>query len=172
MDPALQKHSLPHFSSFTRETPIKPSQVPNLLSHPPQRRLLPPQTPDECSVDMLSPQRYPAGIKYPSPFIPNSSTNIDSLIKDRLDGLKHVPPTNGHVLSPVNSVSTARENLAPQHNVMHSGPGYISSSQPGKTLGNHLPSCHFRSDQEAETKIPSSNSRKNNDVSQRQEPNK
>ncbi|XP_047208180.1 SMC5-SMC6 complex localization factor protein 2 isoform X3 [Girardinichthys multiradiatus] len=172
MDPALQKHSLPHFSSFTRETPIKPSQVPNLLSHPPQRRLLPPQTPNECSVDMLSPQTYPAGIKYPSPFIPNSSTNIDSLIKDRLGGLKHVPPANGLVLSPVNSVTTARENLALQHNVMHSGPGYISSSQPGKSLGNHLPSCHFRSDQEAETKIPSSNSRKNNDVSQRQEPNK
>ncbi|KAK5617510.1 hypothetical protein CRENBAI_005091 [Crenichthys baileyi] len=169
MDPTLQKHSLPHFSSFTRETPIKPSQVPNLLS---QRRLLPLQTPDECSVDMLSPQRHPAGIKYPSPFIPNSSTNIDSLIKDRLGALKHVPPANGLVQSPVNSVTTARENLAPQHNVMHSGPGYISSSQPGKTLGNHLPSCHFRSDQEAETKIPSSNSRKNNDVSQRQEPNK
>lgn len=196
MDPALQQHSFSHFTSFPPETPIRLSQVPKLLSHPPPRRVLPLQTPEECTRNKLSPNWHPAAL------VPSSSTNIvspvNSLTKDRLGPLKHFPQSLGHALSsPVSSVTTARENLGPQHNVMQSRPGYFSSSpvvstsptktqtssersliptifhstspQPRKNLGNHLPSCPSRRDQGTESKILSSNSGKNNDVSPRQE---
>ncbi|KAM4729825.1 SMC5-SMC6 complex localization factor protein 2 isoform 1-T3 [Anableps anableps] len=204
MDPALQQHSLPHFTSFPQETPIRPSQVPNLLSHPPPRRVLPLQTP-ECNMNKLSPNWHPARMKYPTALVPSSSTNIvspvNSLIKDRPGPLKHFPPSHGHALSSLfNDITIARENLGPQHNMMRSGPGYFSSSpvvstspttthtstersliptifhspstQSGKNLSNHPPSCLSSRDRETESMILSFNSGKNNDVSQRKEPNK
>ncbi|XP_016534208.1 SMC5-SMC6 complex localization factor protein 2 isoform X1 [Poecilia formosa] len=134
MDPALQQHSLSHFASFPQETPIRPSQVPNLLSHPAPRRVLPLQTPEECNMNKLSPKWHPAGMIYPAALISSSSTNIvspvNSLLKDRLGPLKPFPPPHGHVLSsPVNVTTSARENLGPQHTMIRLDSGYFTSPQ-------------------------------------------
>ncbi|XP_008427840.1 SMC5-SMC6 complex localization factor protein 2 isoform X3 [Poecilia reticulata] len=204
MDPALQQHSLSHFASFPQETPIKPSQVPNLLSHPAPRRVLPLQSPEECNMNKLSPNWHPAEMKYPAALISSSSTNIvspvNSLLKDRLGPLKPFPLSHGHVLSsPVNGATSARENLGPQHMIrLDSGyftsPLVVSASQTkthisaertfiptifnspspqfGKNISSPLPSCLSRRDQGTESKIPFSNSGKNKDVSQREDPRK
>lgn len=194
----MQQQSFSHFTSFPQETPIRLSQVPKLVSHPPPRRVLPLQSPGEFTRNKLSPNWHPAAL------VPNSSTNIvspvNSLTKDRLGPLKDCPPSHGHSLSsPVSSVATAREKLGPQHNMMQPRPGYLCSSpvvsttltktqtssessliptifhsttpQPRKNLGNNLPSCPSKMDQGTESKILSSNSGKNNDVSPRQESN-
>ncbi|XP_027863292.1 SMC5-SMC6 complex localization factor protein 2 isoform X2 [Xiphophorus couchianus] len=205
MDPAFQQHSLSHFACFPQETPIKPSQVPNLISHTAPRRGLPLQTPEECSMNKLSPNWHPAGMKYPAALVSSSSTNIvspvNSLLKHKLGPLKPFSPSHGHVLSsPVNGATPARENLGPQQNMIQLGSGYFTSPQvvsasqtktqtsaertfiptifnspspqSGKNISNPLPSCLFRQDQGTESKIPSSNSGKIKDVSQREDPNK
>lgn len=134
MDPAFQQHSLSHFASFPQETPIKPSQVPNLISHPAPRRGLPLQTPEECSMNKLSPNWHPAGMKYTAALVSSSSTSIvspvNSLLKHKLGPLKPFSPSHGHVLSsPVNGATPARENLGPQHNMIRLGSGYFTSPQ-------------------------------------------
>ncbi|PWA25774.1 hypothetical protein CCH79_00001655, partial [Gambusia affinis] len=204
MDPALHQQPLSHFASFPQETPIRPSQVPNLLSHPAPRRGLPLQTPEERNMNTLSPNWHPAGMIYPAALVSSSSTNIvspvNSLLKDRLGPLKPFPPSHGHVLSsPFNGATPAREYLGPQH-MIRLGSGYFTSPQvvlasqtkthtsaersfiptifnspspqSGKNISNSLPSCLSRRDQGAESKIPSSNSGKIKDVSQREDPNK
>ncbi|XP_035462444.2 SMC5-SMC6 complex localization factor protein 2 isoform X1 [Scophthalmus maximus] len=57
-DLALQQRPLPHIASFRQETPMKPSQIPNQLSHPPPRRVLPLQSPELYHRDRLGPRRF------------------------------------------------------------------------------------------------------------------
>ncbi|XP_070697533.1 SMC5-SMC6 complex localization factor protein 2 isoform X2 [Pempheris klunzingeri] len=78
-DHAFQLRSPPHVSPLLLETPMKPSQVPNQLPHPPPRRMLPFQSPDMCLRDRLGPVRpvgpHPLGPNYSSGFVPSSPTN-------------------------------------------------------------------------------------------------
>ncbi|XP_028279581.1 SMC5-SMC6 complex localization factor protein 2 isoform X2 [Parambassis ranga] len=79
----LQQQSLPHFPSFHQETPMKPSQVPNLLSHPASRRMLPLQTSDlHYNERSDSPQHrthVPVPLHLPG-LVPGSQTNISPLV--------------------------------------------------------------------------------------------
>ncbi|XP_053292510.1 SMC5-SMC6 complex localization factor protein 2 [Pleuronectes platessa] len=56
-DLTLQQHSLPHDASFHQETPMKPSHMPNQLSHPPPKRVLPLQSPELYQRDRLGPRQ-------------------------------------------------------------------------------------------------------------------
>ncbi|KAM6915945.1 SMC5-SMC6 complex localization factor protein 2 [Xenentodon cancila] len=68
---ALQQNSLPHFTSFSQETPMKPSQVPNWLSNHPSRRALPLQTPEQCNKD-----RFVSNSHSPCPARPMYSSGL------------------------------------------------------------------------------------------------
>ncbi|XP_067376154.1 SMC5-SMC6 complex localization factor protein 2 isoform X4 [Channa argus] len=77
-DLARQQHLLPSYSTFHQETPMKPSQVPNLLSHPPPRRVLPLESPELCYSNRLAQSWHHSsnpGAIHPSVFVPSNPTS-------------------------------------------------------------------------------------------------
>ncbi|XP_071382706.1 SMC5-SMC6 complex localization factor protein 2 isoform X2 [Centroberyx affinis] len=79
-----QRCSLSQSASFLHETPMKPSQVPNRLLHPPPRRMLPLQSPGLCHRGRLGPLQHPPqppGPVYSSGIVPSSTANISSPVK-------------------------------------------------------------------------------------------
>ncbi|XP_045926899.1 SMC5-SMC6 complex localization factor protein 2 isoform X2 [Micropterus dolomieu] len=175
-DLALQQRSTPHFTPFLHETPMKPSQVPNRLPHPPPRRMLPLQSPELCHRDRLGPPRHPCPM-YPPGFGPSSPTNIGysanrphPMPRDRLGPLQHSaqPPGSFYPrvvpVSPTNSGITANRLQQLPSSVFHpTSPPFM------KDLSNHSPSSHIRRDPVTESKITLSHSGSKNGTAQRQE---
>lgn len=178
---------------------MKPSQVPNRLSHPPPRRVL--QTPESCYRDRLDP--HSPGSVHSQGFAPSIPPNISSPVnrphyipKDRLGPPKYSPQHPVLVPSSPANVGTSanrpqpvpRDRLDP---LQHSGrvpviPTNVDTSttrpQPSapsvfhpaspqitKNLSNHFPSSHIRRDQVTESKLTSSNSGNKTASSQRQD---
>ncbi|KAM4591627.1 SMC5-SMC6 complex localization factor protein 2 isoform 2-T2 [Odontesthes bonariensis] len=169
MDLALQQHS-PHFTSYHQETPMKPSQVTNRLSHPPPRRVLPLQTPEQCNKDRYGPQLNPTcsvGPMLSSGFAPNSAaiiaSPVNSLPNHRMGPtMLFVQPPGFTSSSPTNTGDlgygpqpTTRERWGPLQHTVQSGPTHFSSSRlvPVSPTNNntstdklpHTPVFHDRS---------------------------
>uniref|UniRef100_A0A1A8QPY9 Family with sequence similarity 178, member A n=1 Tax=Nothobranchius rachovii TaxID=451742 RepID=A0A1A8QPY9_9TELE len=135
MSPILKQQSP---FTFPQETPMKPSQVPNMLSPPPLRRVLPFETPEQHVKDKFNSEwnrHHPAGPER-SRFLPNSPTSSQSLLnpKDRVGPPKHFAQPPGRVpSSPVNTgtsvrMSQPRERQGPQRHIGQSEPGHFCSS--------------------------------------------
>ncbi|XP_041866720.1 SMC5-SMC6 complex localization factor protein 2 isoform X2 [Melanotaenia boesemani] len=147
MDLALQQYSVPHFTSFSQETPMKPSQVPNLLSHPHPRRMLPLQTPEQSSRDRYSQHSHhppSASPIYSTGFVPHRPEITRPLANpfptDRVLPPKHFaqPPELASSRSPFTGSSvyghetTPKERLDSRLQVVQSVPKQqVSSSQFG-----------------------------------------
>ncbi|KAM9727413.1 SMC5-SMC6 complex localization factor protein 2 [Menidia menidia] len=185
----------PHFKSYAQETPMKPSQVPNLLSHPPPRRALPLLTPEQTNKDRDSPQLHPTH----SGCAPNNSAIYDSLVnslvKDRVGPNKHFvqlafgSPTNSGQAG-YSPQATTKERPGPTHfsssHILQASQtnNYTSKDRPAdsfifhKTSSqlmknlNHTPSHNFLRDQGTESKVMPYNSGCSNATSERPELNK
>ncbi|XP_071336715.1 SMC5-SMC6 complex localization factor protein 2 isoform X2 [Trachinotus anak] len=164
-DLTLQQHSLSHFTSSNQETPMKPSQVPNRLSHPPPRRALPLQSPELCYRDRLGPPRQP-----PHPLEPVSSTefNLGSpnnfrtpthrpyhMPRDRMGPPQQTAQHSGSFCSsnlvPVSQshidTSAKRPQPSPASINHHASPQFM------KDLGTHTPSFHTKGPQVTEPMV-------------------
>uniref|UniRef100_A0A1A7XES9 Family with sequence similarity 178, member A n=1 Tax=Iconisemion striatum TaxID=60296 RepID=A0A1A7XES9_9TELE len=137
MSPVLKQQS---HCTFPQETPMKPSQVPNMLSRTPPRRVLPLQTPEQHVKYKFNSQwnlLHSAGPVRSPGFLPNSPTSSQLLLnpKDRGGPPKHFAQPPGYVpSSPVNTGASVhmpqpRERLGPQQSTGQSGPGHFCSSQ-------------------------------------------
>ncbi|GLD65051.1 SMC5-SMC6 complex localization factor protein 2-like isoform X3, partial [Lates japonicus] len=160
-DLALQQHSLPPFTSFYPETPMKPSQVHNRLSHPPPRRVLPLQSPELCHRDRLGPPQHPShpmGPIHSPEYILCSPANVGTpsnrsyqMPRDRL-GLPQYStqpsgPFSSHLVPVSKSgVDTSVNRLQPlPPGVFHHAPPQLM-----KDLSNSTPSFQVRGDQVTE----------------------
>ncbi|XP_023261564.1 SMC5-SMC6 complex localization factor protein 2-like [Seriola lalandi dorsalis] len=164
-DLALQERSLPHFSSFNQETPMKPSQVPNRLSLPPPRRVLPLQSPELCHRDRLGPPRQPhhaVGPVRSTEFNVGSPTNVGipthrphHTPRDRLGPSQHsaqhsdsfcssqlVPGSQSYI-----DTSVKRLQPSPPGISHHASPQFM------KDLSNRTPSFHIRGHQVTEPMV-------------------
>ncbi|XP_054455937.1 SMC5-SMC6 complex localization factor protein 2 isoform X2 [Anoplopoma fimbria] len=195
------QQSRPHFRPFLPETPMKPSQLPNRLSHPPPRRMLPLQSPELCHRDRLGPPQHPfppphlihpAGPIHSPGFVPSNPTHIGSPVNGshpmagvRLAPLQHQnhqPPgslcsSRSTPVSPTNSGTTAirpQPQPQPQPQPPPPPPGIFHPASPQfmKDLSNHSPSSHIRGDQGTESKVTMSYSGSKNVMPQRQAPSK
>ncbi|XP_076599786.1 SMC5-SMC6 complex localization factor protein 2 isoform X2 [Chaetodon auriga] len=179
----LQGRPLPHFTSFLQETPMKPSQVPNRLPHPPPRRLLPFQSPELFHRDRLGPPQHPPqhlGSSYSSGFVQISPANIGSsadrhysVPRDRPGPLHHSAQPPGSFfarLAPVSPTSNGTSANKPQP----SPPSIFHppSIQFMRDLSNHSSSSHIRRGQVSKSKAASSYSGSKNVTAQREESNK
>ncbi|XP_013879701.1 SMC5-SMC6 complex localization factor protein 2 isoform X2 [Austrofundulus limnaeus] len=145
MGPELQQNSLRRFT-FPQETPMKPSQVPNLLSQNPPRRVLPLQTPEQCNKDGFRPHwnlPRPVQLVNSLEFVLTSPTNIHSpvnhLPKASLAPKHLAQPPGLFPSSPANTCTTAytppstpRERSGPQQGTVPAKPGYFCSSHLGQ----------------------------------------
>lgn len=173
-DLSLQQHSLPHLTSFLQETPMKPSQVPSKLSHPPPRRMLPLQSPELCHEDRLGPPLHPLyhlGPIHSSGFVPSSPVNIGSSAnklhptpRDRLGPAPHSAHSPGSSRSRLVPVSSTNSALSSNLN--------SASPQLMKDLNNQFLPSHIRSDQVTESEVTLFYSGSKNLTAPRQESNK
>ncbi|KAF7219994.1 SMC5-SMC6 complex localization factor protein 2-like, partial [Nothobranchius furzeri] len=135
MSPVLKQQSP---FTFPQETPMKPSQVPNMLSPPPLRRVLPFETPEQHAKDKFNSEwnrHHPAGPER-SRFLPNSPTSSRLLLnpKDRVGPPKHFAQPPGRVPSSPGNTGTSvqmsqpRERQGPQRHIGQSEPGHFCSS--------------------------------------------
>lgn len=133
-DLVFQGHLSPHLISFSQDTPMKPSQVPN-LSFPPPKRVLPLLSPEQCHRDRLGLTRQPPHASGPicsTEFNRGSSTNVGaSTVRPH-----HMPRAR---LCP------------PPHTAAHSGSFCSSQPVPGRPqllppgINHHAPP-HFMKD--------------------------
>ncbi|XP_044228722.1 SMC5-SMC6 complex localization factor protein 2 isoform X4 [Thunnus albacares] len=178
-DLTLQQNSLPHFTSFLQETVMKPSQVPNRLSHPPPRRMgiFPVQSPELCHTDRLGPPRpypHPVGPIHSSGFVPNGPLNFGtravrplSMPRDRLDPAQ--PP--GSNCSP-QLIPVSQTNIGASYNKPPPSPSRMFHHAPPhsrKDLSNHSLPSHIRRDQVTESTVTLSNSGRKNATVQQQD---
>ncbi|XP_030604604.1 SMC5-SMC6 complex localization factor protein 2 isoform X2 [Archocentrus centrarchus] len=175
---AVQQCTPSHTSSH-QETPMKPSQVPNRLSNPPPRRMLPVQPPELCYRDRMGPlwqTPHPPGSIHSSGFVSSSPHNVGSpanrpyfMLNDRLGPPVHFAQPPGLVSS--NPINSGISSNAPQP---------ISGDQQPRSFGtfrlpvaiNQSPSSHVGRDQVIESKATSSISGSKTVTTQRQESNK
>ncbi|XP_063347437.1 SMC5-SMC6 complex localization factor protein 2 isoform X4 [Pelmatolapia mariae] len=175
-DLVVEQRSLSN-TSFHQETPMKPSQVPNRLSNPPPRRMLPIQAPEVCYRDRIGPHwqnPHPPGLIHSSGFNSSNSLNLGSPVerpyfmpKERLCLPKHFGQPPGLV---PNNPGTIR---------MSSNPPIPGGHQPGSfdtfllpVAINQSPSSHIGRDQVTEFKASSSSSESKTVTTQRQESDK
>ncbi|XP_037638621.1 SMC5-SMC6 complex localization factor protein 2 isoform X2 [Sebastes umbrosus] len=169
-DLMFQQRFRPH---FTPESPMKPSQLPNQLSHSPPRRMVPLQSPELCHRDRLGAPwhpPYPPGPIHSSGFVPSCPTNIGSPVnrfhpmpRGRLG-----PPQYQHHQPPGSfSCTTASMPQPPPPGVFHP-----ASPQFMKDLSNHSPSSHTRRDPGTESRVTLSYSGSQNVTARRQDSNK
>ncbi|XP_026210940.1 SMC5-SMC6 complex localization factor protein 2 isoform X2 [Anabas testudineus] len=145
---AFQQHIQPNFISSHQETPMKPSQVPNRLSQPPPRRILPMQSPELCPRDRLGSPWHPShtlGPFQPSGIVPSSPTSIGRPHPTPRD--RQGPPQHSAQLQSVPVIPTKIDTSAnrpqhpPPHMFHHTSPQY------------HTPSSHIKRDQVTESKV-------------------
>lgn len=173
---AVEQRSPSNTLSY-QETPMKPSQVPNRLSNPPPRRMLPIQTPDlRYRLGPIRQNPHPPGSIHSSGFVSSSPHNVGSPVnrpyfmpKDRLG-----PPE--HFAQPPGLVSSNPINIGISSNAPHPVPG---DRQPGSfgTLRlpvaiSQTPSFHTGRDQMIEVKATPSIPGSKAVTTQRQESNK
>lgn len=177
-DLRLKGRSLPHFTP--QEFPMKPSQVPNQLPHPPSRRMLPFQSHELCHRDKWGPPRHPPQYLGPicsSGYVQSSPTSIGSSAnrphptpRDRQGPLHHSaqPPGSSYArptpVSPTNNGTTANKPQPLLSGVFHpASPSFMRDS------GNYISSSHMRRGQVTESKDTLSYSGRKNVTAQRQE---
>lgn len=176
-DLIFQQRSGPHYQYFLQETPMKPSQLPNRLSHPPARRMLPLQSPERFHRDRLSPTwhpPHPPGPNYSSGFVPSSSSAGNRYYPTPMDRLG--PLQHQHHQSPGSFCSSRLAPVSPTQSCTTAqqpyGAFHPASPQFMKDFSNHARSSHIRRDQGSESKVALSYSGSKNVTSQRQEANK
>lgn len=172
-DHTIQQRLQPNFSSSHQETPMKPSQVPNRLSQPPPRRILPLQSPELCHRDRLGSPWLPSHTLGPfqsSGFVPSSPTSIGRphhTPRDRLGPPQHSAQPQFFPISPTKiDTSVNRSQHSPPWIFHHTSP------QSMKNLSNHSPSSHMRRDQVTESKVILSHSWSKTVTAKSQESNK
>lgn len=158
---------------------MKPSQVPNRLSHPPPRRMgiFPVQSPELCHTDRLGPPRpypHPVGPIHSSGFVPNGPLNFGtravrplSMPRDRLDPAQ--PP--GSNCSP-QLIPVSQTNIGASYNKPPPSPSRMFHHAPPhsrKDLSNHSLPSHIRRDQVTESTVTLSNSGRKNATVQQQD---
>ncbi|XP_018533665.1 SMC5-SMC6 complex localization factor protein 2 isoform X2 [Lates calcarifer] len=182
-DRALQQHSLPPFTSFYPETPVKPSQVHNRLSHPPPRRVLPLLSPELCYRDRLGPPQYPSppmGPIHSPEYILCSPANVGTpsnrsyqMPRDRLGPPQYSAQPSGSFSShlvPVSKsdIDTSANRLQPlPPGVFHHAPPQLM-----KDLSNNTPSLQVKGDQVTEATYTLSYSGSKNVTAEGEESNK
>lgn len=162
---------------------MKPSQVPNKLSHPPPRRMLPLQSPELCHKDRLGPPRHPLyhlGPIHSSGFVPSSPVNIGSSAnklhptpRDRLGPVPHSAHSPGSSCSWLVPVSLTNSDTTTNRS-QPSLPSNLNpaSSQLMKDLSNQSLPSHIRSDQVTKSEVTLFYSGSKNVTAPRQESNK
>lgn len=168
---------------------MRPSQVPNLLSHPPSRRVLPLQTPEQCNKGGFSSQCHLSHLARSvnlSEFVTNSPTNIDlpmnHLPKGSLGPKRIAQPPASVPNTPANIFSSAyvpsrlghfcSSQLVPPSpgiNNISSDRPYSLSTKFVKNFSSHPTPSHSRSDQEPDFKVTPSISGNYDDKAQKQE---
>ncbi|XP_040906375.1 SMC5-SMC6 complex localization factor protein 2 isoform X3 [Toxotes jaculatrix] len=183
-DLALQQPFLPHFTSFHQETPMKPSQVPNRLSHPPPRRALPLQNPELCHRDRFDPSWAPPhslGPIHLSECILGSPTNIGTPTNRPYHTSRDRPGPPQHSAQPPKPLSSSHLVPVSQSDIdistrtpQPSPPGIFHHASPKfmKDLSNHTPSFHIKRDPVTEPKVTLSCSGSKNATAKSQESNK
>uniref|UniRef100_A0A3P8T6E2 Coiled-coil SMC6 And NSE5 INteracting (CANIN) domain-containing protein n=1 Tax=Amphiprion percula TaxID=161767 RepID=A0A3P8T6E2_AMPPE len=173
----LAPRSLPQ--SFHQETPMKPSQVPNRLSHPLPRRMLPHQTPQLCYRDRPHSRWHPPHPSQPifsTGIVPNNAANIGNLVnspplmaRDKLDPLQHSAPPGPRpffpsFLSPVSLTNMDTSPNGPQ-------PSYPAAFSPATPhfMSSCSPSSYIKKNPVTESKVTLFNSGSKNVTTQNQE---
>lgn len=121
-DLLLQEPSQSQNIPFPQETPMKPSQIPNRFPHPPLRRTLPLQTPEQCYRDQ---QGYSMTMCHPpQPHGPHSFPGFGCFS----------PMNNGHLVN-------GRASVPPSQPIHLLGPVQrcqMTTPQPQPTPNNHF----------------------------------
>ncbi|XP_062256686.1 SMC5-SMC6 complex localization factor protein 2 isoform X2 [Platichthys flesus] len=165
-DLTIQQHSTPHDASFHQETLMKPSQMPNQLSHPPPKRVLPPQSPELYQMDRLGPRQpsshhlgpihasdSPANVGNPT--IRPHHTPRDRLGPPQPSAQPPGPFCSSHIVpvSPTDGDMSANSSQpAPPGIFHHASPHFM------RDLSNYTLSFHIRRDELSETKARLSHS--------------
>lgn len=183
---APQQQSLPPFSSFYQETPMKPSQVPNLLSHPAHRRVLPLQTSYLHYKDRSdSPQHHThvPGPLYSPGLVPGSQTNISPSVSRCVSSS---PANMGSLI--FKPQPTAKDRPGPPQQPGQPRPGTLSTSTfspvsptysntsanklqpstPSIVLSDHAPCFPINTDQKAVSRVTAANPGSKNETAHRQ----
>ncbi|XP_034464230.1 SMC5-SMC6 complex localization factor protein 2 isoform X3 [Hippoglossus hippoglossus] len=178
-DLTLQQHSLPHDTSFHQETPMKPSQMPNQLSHPPPKRGLSLQSPELYQRERLGPRQHSSHHLGPihssdSPAnVGNPTNRPHHTPRDRLGPPQHSPQPPGpfcsshcvQVSPPDSDMSANSPQPSPPGVFHHASPQFM------RDLSNYTLSFHIRRDELSEAKARLSHSGSRN-VIKNQESNK
>ncbi|XP_062285827.1 SMC5-SMC6 complex localization factor protein 2 isoform X1 [Scomber scombrus] len=181
-DPALQQSSLPHITSFLQETAMKPSQVPNRLSHPPPRkmRMLPLPSPELCHTERLGPPRPPPRpevLMHSPGFVPSSPVNFGTranrpmpMPRGRLGPLQHSAQPPGPVY-PSRFFPVSQTHMGASYNKPQTSPRFFHHGSPHsrKDFGNHSLPPPIRRDQHSQSMVTLSNSGRKNVTVQQQE---
>ncbi|XP_022045766.2 SMC5-SMC6 complex localization factor protein 2 [Acanthochromis polyacanthus] len=165
--------------SFHQDTPMKPSQVPNRLSHPLPRRVLPLQTPQLCYKDRPHSRWHPPHPSRPfcsTEIVPNNAANNGNLVnrpllmaRDRLDPQQHSAPPGprpffASFLSPVSLTNMNTSPNGPQP----SYPPVFSPATPHFT-SDRSSSSYIKKNPVTESKVTLFNSGSKNVMTQNQE---
>lgn len=158
---------------------MKPSQVPNRLSQPLPRRVLPLQTPPLCYKDRPGPRWHspsPQGPNYPTGLVPSSAANVGNSVdrappmaRDKLGPLQDLVPPGPKPLCPsvlltvsLANMDTSLSRLQPSH------PHAISPATP-HFMNNRSSSSRIKKDPVTESKVTLFNSGSKNVTAQNQE---
>ncbi|XP_060943430.1 SMC5-SMC6 complex localization factor protein 2 isoform X2 [Limanda limanda] len=159
-DLRLQQHSLPHDTSFHQETPMKPSQMPNQLSHQPPKRVLSLQSPELYQRDRLGP-RQPSSHHLGQIHSSDSPANVGNPTirphhtpRDRLGPPQHSAQPPGPFCSshcvpvspPDSDTSATSSQPSPPGIFLHGSPQFM------RDLSNYTLSFHIRRDELSEAK--------------------
>lgn len=152
---------------------MKPSQVPNRLSHPPTRRMLPLQSPELCHRDRLGPPQpplHPVELIHSSGFAPRSPVNFGSRMnrplltpRGRLGPSGPISSSRFIPVSPTN-IGASYNRSQPSHPRLF----HHASPQSRKGLSNQPIPSHIRRDQVTESMVTLSNSGRKNATVQQQ----
>ncbi|KAK2824302.1 hypothetical protein Q5P01_021477 [Channa striata] len=147
-DLAVQQPFVPSYSTFHQETPMRPSQVPNRLSHPPPRRVLPLESPELCHRDRLGQSWRPShnpGAIHPSVFVPSTPASSGTPVSRSYHIPRDRPGLPQHCAQPdvFPLSSTKVDTLAnwPQHSSTHVF--HNTSLQFMRELSNHSLYSHI-----------------------------
>lgn len=156
---------------------MKPSGVPNRLSNPPPRRMLPIQAPEVCYRDRIGPHwqnAHPPGLIHSSGFNSSNSLNLGSPVerpyfmpKERLGSPEHFGQPPGLV---PNNPGTIRMSLNPPKPGGHQPGSFDTFLLP--VAINQSPSSHIGRDQTTEFKASLFSSESKTGTTQRQESDK
>uniref|UniRef100_A0A8C7X4R9 Coiled-coil SMC6 And NSE5 INteracting (CANIN) domain-containing protein n=1 Tax=Oryzias sinensis TaxID=183150 RepID=A0A8C7X4R9_9TELE len=117
MDLTPQQPPPHHFTAFPQETPMKPSQVPNRLSHPSPRRVLPLHTPGK--------ERFHPHLHHSGGVAPNNPPNADTPLSTETGPPKDCVEPRGLVPS---SLSSSCSTVSPRNGTERERKGSFQKS--------------------------------------------